>query len=71
MSDKFVSRGFVGKRRDSKAEAEHRLPPGQYVVSDFPSGIRLAQVPSDALAGLLLSLASDSTMVHEAPVASS
>jgi DMSO/TMAO reductase YedYZ molybdopterin-dependent catalytic subunit len=33
---KFVSRGFVGKRRDAEAEAEHRIPPGQYVVQDFP-----------------------------------
>src|SRR5262245_27892156 len=30
----FVSRGFRGRRRDSADPA--RVPPGQYVTSDFP-----------------------------------
>jgi DMSO/TMAO reductase YedYZ molybdopterin-dependent catalytic subunit len=30
----FVSRGFRGKRRD--AATTERLPPGQYLVNDFP-----------------------------------
>ena len=34
MSERFVSRGFVGKRR--VAAAGGRLPPGQHVVDDFP-----------------------------------
>lgn len=34
MADRFVSRGFVGKRRSS-APAD-RVPPGQYVTDDFP-----------------------------------
>ena len=34
MSDRFVSRGFVGKRR--QPESANRVPPGQYVTSDFP-----------------------------------
>lgn len=34
MSEQFISRGFVGKRRQS--EATQRVPPGQYVVRDFP-----------------------------------
>jgi DMSO/TMAO reductase YedYZ molybdopterin-dependent catalytic subunit len=36
MPDRFVSRGFLGKRRDAAAAAGHRVPPGQYVVQDFP-----------------------------------
>ncbi len=34
MTDRFISRGFVGKRR--QPEAAKRVPPGQHVVSDFP-----------------------------------
>jgi len=34
MSDPFVSRGFVGKRRGG--EKADRLPPGQYLTVDFP-----------------------------------
>jgi len=34
MADRFVSRGFQGKRRD--AGVASRLPPGQYLVNDFP-----------------------------------
>src|ERR1700738_1810708 len=30
----LISRGFLGRRRP--AEVEDRLPPGQYVVTDFP-----------------------------------
>lgn len=36
MADKFVSRGFVGKRRDAEAAKANRVPPGQYVTRDFP-----------------------------------
>jgi DMSO/TMAO reductase YedYZ molybdopterin-dependent catalytic subunit len=34
MADKVVSRGFFGKRRQT--QASDRIPPGQYVVTDFP-----------------------------------
>ncbi len=34
MADRFISRGFVGKRRQS--DAANRIPPGQHAVSDFP-----------------------------------
>ncbi|HBY98727.1 MAG: sulfite oxidase-like oxidoreductase [Ardenticatenaceae bacterium] len=34
MANRFVSRGFVGKRR--QPEAANRVPPGQYVTPDFP-----------------------------------
>jgi DMSO/TMAO reductase YedYZ molybdopterin-dependent catalytic subunit len=34
MADRFVSRGFVGKRR-AGGRAD-RLPPGQYLTDDFP-----------------------------------
>ena len=34
MADRFISRGFIGKRREP--EAANRVPPGQHVVSDFP-----------------------------------
>jgi DMSO/TMAO reductase YedYZ molybdopterin-dependent catalytic subunit len=34
MAGGFVSRGFQGKRRD--ADLASRLPPGQYLVNDFP-----------------------------------
>ncbi len=35
MAEKFISRGFAGKRQTSGAEA-NRVPPGQYVTKDFP-----------------------------------
>jgi DMSO/TMAO reductase YedYZ molybdopterin-dependent catalytic subunit len=35
MAERFISRGFVGKRRAS-AEVANRVPPGQYVTTDFP-----------------------------------
>jgi len=34
MSEKFISRGFVGKRQS--AAAGDRVPPGQHAVDDFP-----------------------------------
>lgn len=34
MSDKFISRGFTGKRRVEGKSG--RLPPGQYLTEDFP-----------------------------------
>ena len=34
MAEQFVSRGFIGKRR--QADAADRLPPGQYLTPDFP-----------------------------------
>jgi DMSO/TMAO reductase YedYZ molybdopterin-dependent catalytic subunit len=34
MADRFISRGFVGKRREP--EVANRVPPGQYLVRDFP-----------------------------------
>jgi DMSO/TMAO reductase YedYZ molybdopterin-dependent catalytic subunit len=36
MADKFISRGFVGKRRDPEAAKANRVPPGQYITKDFP-----------------------------------
>ncbi len=35
MTQPFITRGFVGKRRVSTATAE-RIPPGQHEVQDFP-----------------------------------
>ena len=35
MSDRFVSRGFTGKRRQ-KPEAVERVPPGHYLTDAFP-----------------------------------
>ncbi|HSB02911.1 MAG TPA: sulfite oxidase-like oxidoreductase [Anaerolineales bacterium] len=34
MANRFISRGFFGKRR--QPEAVDRVPPGQYVTPDFP-----------------------------------
>jgi DMSO/TMAO reductase YedYZ molybdopterin-dependent catalytic subunit len=34
MTGQFISRGFVGKRR--QPEATQRIPPGQHLVRDFP-----------------------------------
>jgi DMSO/TMAO reductase YedYZ molybdopterin-dependent catalytic subunit len=34
MNDRFVSRGFTGRRR--QPEVANRVPPGQHVVTDFP-----------------------------------
>ena len=35
MTDRFVSRGFVGRRREAGDKAG-RLPPGQYLTEGFP-----------------------------------
>ncbi len=35
MSDGIISRAFHGRNRPPEAE-EHRLPPGQYLTTDFP-----------------------------------
>src|SRR6266545_7570122 len=34
MADRFISRGFVGKRREP--DVANRVPPGQYLTRDFP-----------------------------------
>ena len=34
MAERFISRGFVGKRRDTGAT--NRVPPGQHIINDFP-----------------------------------
>jgi hypothetical protein len=34
MTDRFVSRGFVGRRRDPGSG--NRIPPGQHQINDFP-----------------------------------
>ena len=38
MTDRFVTRGFVGRRSepDAKAGTAARIPPGQYLTTDFP-----------------------------------
>lgn len=36
MADRFVSRGFTGKRREPEAARANRVPPGQYLTRDFP-----------------------------------
>ena len=35
MTEKFVSRGFTGKRREA-GDKKDRIPPGQYLTNDFP-----------------------------------
>jgi DMSO/TMAO reductase YedYZ molybdopterin-dependent catalytic subunit len=35
MTDRFVSRGFVGRRREQPGTA-NRVPPGQHLITDFP-----------------------------------
>jgi DMSO/TMAO reductase YedYZ molybdopterin-dependent catalytic subunit len=35
VTDRFVSRGFVGRRRTAAGDGD-RVPPGQYVTDDFP-----------------------------------
>jgi DMSO/TMAO reductase YedYZ molybdopterin-dependent catalytic subunit len=34
MADRFISRGFAGKRR--QPDVANRVPPGQYLTRDFP-----------------------------------
>jgi DMSO/TMAO reductase YedYZ molybdopterin-dependent catalytic subunit len=36
MADRFISRGFVRRRRSGDADMASRTPPGQYVTDDFP-----------------------------------
>ena len=36
MTERFVSRGFVGRRRTAGGDTASRLPPGQYLTPDFP-----------------------------------
>ena len=39
MSDRFVTRGFVGRRGaggSGDADIASRIPPGQYLTKDFP-----------------------------------
>jgi len=37
MTQRFVTRGFVGRRRDDgSADIASRTPPGQYITKDFP-----------------------------------
>src|SRR2546423_12337603 len=37
MTDRFVTRGFVGRRRDDDGgDSASRIPPGQYITRDFP-----------------------------------
>jgi DMSO/TMAO reductase YedYZ molybdopterin-dependent catalytic subunit len=36
MTQRFVSRGFVGKRGEQAAGTANRIPPGQHEVKDFP-----------------------------------
>jgi DMSO/TMAO reductase YedYZ molybdopterin-dependent catalytic subunit len=35
MAEPFISRGFVGKRREA-GDKKDRIPPGQYLTNDFP-----------------------------------
>ena len=39
MTERFVTRGFVGRRGkqgSGQADAASRTPPGQYLTTDFP-----------------------------------
>ena len=36
MSERFVTRGFVGHPGSSGGDAKDRIPPGQHLVKDFP-----------------------------------
>ena len=36
MTERFVTRGFVGRRSTPETGAAGRVPPGQYLTSDFP-----------------------------------
>jgi len=49
MSDRFVSRGFVGRAREAGDKAA-RVPPGQYLTDGFPvlSAGPTPQVPLDS-----------------------
>lgn len=36
MADKFISRGFKGRARETDSALNERIPPGQYETKDFP-----------------------------------
>jgi DMSO/TMAO reductase YedYZ molybdopterin-dependent catalytic subunit len=38
MTERFVTRGFVGRRREDRGggDVTSRIPPGQYLTTDFP-----------------------------------
>ncbi len=36
MASHFISRGFLGKRREPDTAKANRIPPGQYLTNDFP-----------------------------------
>jgi DMSO/TMAO reductase YedYZ molybdopterin-dependent catalytic subunit len=36
MAERFISRGFKGRRRETDATLKERIPPGQYETKDFP-----------------------------------
>jgi DMSO/TMAO reductase YedYZ molybdopterin-dependent catalytic subunit len=36
MADRFVSRGFIGRRPQGGADTAGRIPPGQYLTDGFP-----------------------------------
>jgi DMSO/TMAO reductase YedYZ molybdopterin-dependent catalytic subunit len=36
MADKFISRGFKGRARETGRALKERIPPGQYETKDFP-----------------------------------
>ena len=36
MTERFTSRGFFGRRRDSGTDRPDRIPPGQYLTDGFP-----------------------------------
>ena len=36
MADKFISRGFKGRARETDRAFKERIPPGQYETKDFP-----------------------------------
>ena len=36
MAEKFISRGFKGRGRETATALNERIPPGQYEAKDFP-----------------------------------
>lgn len=36
MAEKFISRGFRGRARETDKAKRERIPPGQYETKDFP-----------------------------------
>jgi DMSO/TMAO reductase YedYZ molybdopterin-dependent catalytic subunit len=36
MGEQFISRGFVGRARETDSERKDRVPPGQYETTEFP-----------------------------------